>query len=298
MGEKVLFGVYSYPKSFLDSAFGQNREHIFKWLHSLNLNAFLLDWTYGTPMSDDRAKKYRKLAKQYNIDLSLKAPKDINFITLNQKVQKHSLSQLQKACRLASVLGCQNIVISLGDSNVQEESSVIKKRVVDLLMPLLKKYSKINFHIEPAMRRREYGSLEELIDLSKDIPNLYPSFNLMRLHAWNGCNLIYPDRIVKLLKQIEDGLGRDKLNHLFVQICPVSYEHGHFVPKTFGEVKLGQLSFFDSNFEYFPKASDYIKAIRKMKITPITISNTYQTEEIGAMRLRDSYFYQKLKEEH
>lgn len=296
MGEKIFFGVYGYPKSFLESPMGKKRENIFEWLYQLNLNAFLLDWTYGTSMTSRRAKKYHDLACKYHVELSLHAPKDIDFISLDPKRKKYSEKQLKRACELAKKLKCQDLIIGLGDSPVLLDREEVKKQLISLFLPYIKKYPSIRFHFEPAMKRKEYGSLEELISLCKDLDHCYPSFNLMRLHAWHGCTLIYPERIIKLLKQIEEGLGFDALSRLYVQICPISYEHGRFFPKTFGELKTGQLSFFDSNFEYFPKANDYIQAISSLGITPVTISNTYQTEELGAMRLRDTYFYHQLKE--
>lgn len=294
MGDVALFGVYGYPEHFLKSKLGKRRENIFIWLNHLGLHAFLLDWTYGTSMNEKRAERYKMLAKENKIELVLRAPKDIDFTKL--KKVKNSKKQLIRACNLALKLDCMDIIVNIGSSKVLEDRTVLEKRLVEVMQELTKSYPTIRFHIEPAMRQSEWGSLEEVISLCKQVKECYPSFNLMRLHAYSGCTLIYPERIMTLLKKIEQELGREKLEHLCCMICPLSYEHGRFIPKTFGEMKVGQLSFFDSNFEYFPKASDYIKAIRRLNITPITFSTTPKTEEIGAMRLRDSFYFQKAKE--
>lgn len=295
MGDIALFGVYGYPEHFLKSKFGKKRENIFSWLNSLGLHAFLLDWTYGTAMNEKRAKKYRILAKENKIKLVLRAPKDINFIK-SKKTWDYSKKQLKRACNLALKLDCMDIIVNLGNNKVLEDRCALEKRLVELMQEMTGLYPTIRFHIEPAMRQSEWGSLDEVIALCKEIKNCYPSFNLMRLHAYSGCTLIYPEKIIALLRKIEKELGRETFEHFCVTICPLSYEHGRFIPKTFGEMKTGQLSFFDSNFEYFPKASDYIKAIRKLSINPITFSATPKTEEIGAMRLRDSLYFQKVTE--
>ncbi len=297
LANDIRFGVYGYPKNFLESTAGKKRENIFEWLNELHLQAFLLDWTYGTSMTDQRAERYVSLAHQYDVKIYLKAPKDIDFISSKEEDQKKSLLQLKRAIDLAQKLACHDLIFSLGNTRVTTDRSELTTRLVEQLKPVIENYPDLRFHIEPSMRSSMYGNLDELLQLSKKIKGVFPSFNLVHLHALYDCTLIYPERIVALFQKVSTVLGKASLNKLVVQISPLSYEHGRFIPKTFGEIKLGQLSFFDSNFEYFPKASDYIQAIRSLNITPTTFSNTFETEDIGALRLRDSYFYQKLKEE-
>ncbi len=292
--EEIRFGVYGYPENFLKSEEKPRKEEIFAWLSSLHLQALLLDFNQVKSMTDKKLSLFKTLSQENDVKIYLKAPKEIDFITSDKKIQERSMKQLKHCIEIAQKLGSSNLILNLGNGKVENWTKK-KKELIALLKPFLKE--NVNIHIEPAMYTYQFGSLEELIDLCKHLPSVYPSFNLMHLHALHNCNLIYPERIIKLFEEISQVLGEEVLNKLVVQICPLSYEHGRFIPKTFGEAKLGQLSFFDSNFEYFPKAKDYITAIRTLGITPTTFSNTNKKEEAGALRLRDSYFYQKMKEE-
>ncbi|MEG1495569.1 MAG: TIM barrel protein [Bacilli bacterium] len=295
MNEKPIFGVYGYPKNFFSSELGSRRENIFKWLFEHNLNALELDWTYGTFMNEKRANRYRELASIYKIKLSLHAPKNIDFISPNRNTQLFSLNQLKRALEQASKLSCSDLVVGLGLSNKEADITALINRLTKEIGPIIKKYPQINIHFEPALKINEFGSLEELLLLCKKL-HTYPYINLMNFHAYLGGTLINREKIIHIFKQVIASLGMEVLPKLMVSICPIAYQHGVICPKTFGEEHLGQLSLFDSNSTYYPKANDYIEAILKLNIRPVTISRTYQSEELGAMRLRDSYFFNELKQ--
>lgn len=291
MQEEARFGVYGFPENFLTSSLAKKRYHIFAWLNEKNLQAIELEWTYGINMNQKRAQKYYEESVTHAIKIILHAPKDIDFIHSSKR--ERSIHQLERAYRLAVQLHCHDVVVSLGSSVKMCSTEEIKQDLVTILQTLQQKYPDIRIHLEPAMRKSEFGNLIELLDIASRVDRVYPCMDLPRLHVWNGCNLIYPERIMQLFRQVEQRLGKKALSNLIVHICPIAYEGGKIYPKTFGELKLGQLSLFDSNVEYFPKASDYAKAILRLQITPTTISCTTGSVEVGAKRLRDSYFYQQ-----
>jgi len=100
------------------------------------------------------------------------------------------------------------------------------------------------------------------------------------------------EKIINVLKKIEKELGRDILNQTHFHVYPVDYtDKGEKIHKAFGEKKDAcQLSLFEFDNEYMPKAKDYIDAIKEMNLKPITICEAHNTQDIGAILMKDLYF--------
>ena len=100
------------------------------------------------------------------------------------------------------------------------------------------------------------------------------------------------EKIVKVLQKLEKELGRNVLEETHFHVYPVEYnEKGEKVHKAFGDkIDNEQLSLFAENSEYMPKAEDYITAIKEMNLTPITICEAHNTQDIGAKLMKSIYF--------
>lgn len=286
---KPLFGVAGYPKNFLDSSHGKNRENIFTWLHTLGLEVFEFDWTYGINMSPKKIERVKKLSLINEIILTLRAPKEIDLLTENKDIYNRSLNDIDRCVNLAMSLNIKKIVISLG-----------KKEQVNIdcyhqLAEVFKKYPQMIFYIEPNPRLNQFGSIEDIMEINNLTDNVKVYFNLANIHIREGLSLTSEDKIIRLFKGYQTKYP-DIFKDSYFKIYPILYTlKKEAVAKQFGEIKTGQLSFFDQNHDYYPKASDYISALLKLDICPIVVSKTFESEEVGAMILRDKHYLEKLK---
>lgn len=98
------------------------------------------------------------------------------------------------------------------------------------------------------------------------------------------------DQILKVFEKIKTELSKEHLENTHFHVYPVDYtDKGEKIHKAFHQPKDGQLSLFDNSEEYMPRAEDYIEAIKKAKLKPITICEAHNTQDIGAMLMRDLY---------
>ena len=179
---EIRFGVYGYPSNFTKEEMGKQKENIFSWLHDMDLHALLLDWSKICTLSDKKIIKYIALAQEYDVQICVKAPKDLNFLSFQVEEEQKSIEELKKAIALTKKLECHDLIFSLGDTKSTLEHKVITKHLIKILKPLLKD-EEIHFHIEPSCTPSVYGSLTELLEISKSFANVYPSFNLIHLHV-------------------------------------------------------------------------------------------------------------------
>ena len=99
------------------------------------------------------------------------------------------------------------------------------------------------------------------------------------------------EAIVSVLKKIEKELGRKALEETHFHVYPVDYtDKGEKIHKAFGDKKeIEQYSLFDNDIDYYPKAEDYIDAIKEMNINPITICEAHNSQDKGAILMKNIY---------
>lgn len=96
-----LFGVAGFPANFFKSEYRKNRDNIFKWLKDIDLSILEIQCTYGIRMSDEQALRYKKLAEENNIILTIHAPYYVNLGSKKQQTVINSKNEIIKAFKLA-----------------------------------------------------------------------------------------------------------------------------------------------------------------------------------------------------
>ena len=293
MNNKPLFGVAGFPINFFSSKYRKKREDIFLWLKDLNLDALEIQCTYGVRMQEEQAILYRKLAAEHGIYLTIHAPYYISLSSLNNEVVERSKLEVKKAFELAKKLGVTRIIFHPGGGYGIDRRIGIEK-IINALNSIESELDTENIKIYPEIggKVNQLGSLDEVIEICKRVKYARPCIDFGHLHAREIGSMDSVEKIVNVLKRIELELGRDILEETHFHMYPIDYTgKGEKVHKAFGDKKNDeQLTLFESEDEYLPRATDYIEAIKHMELTPVTICEAHNTQEIGAMLMKDIYF--------
>jgi deoxyribonuclease-4 len=67
-----------------------------------------------------------------------------------------------------------------------------------------------------------FGTLDEVIQLSRDVPGVLPAIDFAHLHARTGKNNSYKE-FSAMLKAVGDGLGRSGLESLHMHLSGIQY---------------------------------------------------------------------------
>ena len=296
MKNKAKFCVAGFPINFFSSKYGKKRENIFTWIEELGLDGIELQCTYGIRMKEEQAVYYRELAQKHNLILTMHAPYYISLASQNNEVVERSKLEIKKAFKLAKILGVSRIIFhpGAGYGKTKKDREEGLKRLIDALNSIKKDIDTQNIKIYPEIggKVNQLGSLDEIIEICKKVDYARPCIDLAHLHARELGSMTSKDRIVDVLKKIENELGRNILEETHFHVYPVDYtDKGEKIHKAFGEKKDdSQLSLFEEDNEYMPKAQDYIAAIKEIGIEPITICEAHNTQDIGALLMKDLYF--------
>ena len=250
-------------------------------------------------MKKEQAIRYRSLADEYNITMTIHAPYYISLASIKNDVVERSKEEIKKAYELAKILGVKRIIFHPGGGygKTEEERKLGLERLIGALNSLEKDLDTENIKIYPEIggKINQLGSLDEIIKICKEVSYARPCIDLAHLHARELGSITSKQKVVEVLQKIEKELGRDILEETHFHVYPVDYtDKGEKIHKAFGERKNNnQLSLFEEDDEYMPKAKDYIDAIKEMNLQPITICEAHNTQDIGAILMKNLYYEKK-----
>ena len=288
MSKRPAFGINGFPRKFFDSPFATSKVGIFNWLSSLGLDVLELPYEDIKKMSKKTRLDFLAAKEESGIILSAELFSNIDLLNFEDTYKRY-----EEFLNLAIELDVSHILVPL--YKIPKNTNISK---VITFFETIRKLTpqEINIYPEISGITRSLGSLDDIIYICAKVKGIYPCIDFGCLHGREYGSLISAKKIEQVFTLIEKFLGRDSLNHCYCKVYPVSYnQRGMTERKLFGEQFYGQLNLFNQSLEYLPKASEYITAILKKDIHPITVSRTDHMEEVGAMQLRDIYFYKTVQ---
>ena len=288
MSKRPAFGINGFPRKFFDSPFATSKVGIFNWLSSLGLDVLELPYEEMRKMSKKMRMDFLAAKEESGIILSAEMFSNIDFTKMEETKKRY-----EEFLELAIELDISHILVPL--YKVPKTTNISK--VISFFEWIRESTpQEINIYPEISGNTRSLGSLDDIIYICSNVKGVYPCLDFGCLHGREFGSLTSAKKIEQVFTIIEKFLGRNILNHCYCKVYPVSYnQKGITERKLFGEQFYGQLNLFNQSLEYLPKASEYITAILKKDIHPITVSRTDHMEEVGAMQLRDIYFYKTVQ---
>jgi deoxyribonuclease IV len=262
------FGTAGNPPNFWSSKFKKDTLNAPEWIKSLGLNAYERQMTYGARMKEEDAVLLGKNAKKFDVQLTIHGP---YYVVLNSKkadVRKRSQAELLKTAHLAELMGAKKIVFHPGFGRDI-------KPIIEGLRKIENDRPKGVFFCPETMGKiSQSGDLNEVIEICEKT-EAKPCIDFGHLHARTLGTLKKENDFRKILTEIEKRLGKKILQDL----------HCHFYPIEFtdkGEKKHRAVT--EKNV--FPKFEPFAKLIKEFKMHPTLISESRDSQDIGALQMR------------
>ena len=265
---KLLFGTAGVPDSSPHTSTLSALQH----LHELKLDCLEMEFVRGVKIGSDTAAKIKAKATALGIRLSAHAPYYINLNSDEPGKRMQSQDHLLRAARAAEQAGASCVVFHAGYyglSTPEKTFEVIKKELAQVLSALRSERNPVVLRIETMGKRSQFGSLDEVISLCREIDGLAPCLDFSHLHARDGKANSYLD-FHRILKKVEKRLGRNALETIHIHISGIEYNLK-------GEVK--HLNLRDSDFRY----DEWIGALGDFDVEGTVICESPQRETDASM---------------
>lgn len=272
--EKLLFGTAGVPNS---TAKKNNPIDGVRRIHELGLDCMQLEFAHGVRMKEEVSSGLRKVSYELGIPLTSHGPYYINLNAREQDKIDSSVERIIQTAKISDLCGAESMTFHaafyMKDSPydvfdlVEKSLSIIEERLGRL---------DIEIELRPELtgKTSQFGSLEELISLSRSINSCSPCMDFSHLFARTG-QFNTEDEFVEVLTNLENELGRNTIDNMHIHVSGIA---------TNSKGDLKHLNIDDSSFDW--KA--LIRALKRVEAKGYVICNSPNLE-VDAKKMKDYY---------
>ena len=167
------------------------------------IKAAEIPFTYQVWISNSQAKEIGKIAKKFDVKLSIHAPYFINLNSEDNKKIEASKKRVLDSCERAHYLNAELVVFHpgyYGKSSKEETYKNIKKEILEMQEIVKKNKWEVKLAPETTGKVNVFGSLDEILKLSKETNCSY-CIDFAHLKARNNGKISYKEIVKRLPKK-------------------------------------------------------------------------------------------------
>ncbi|MFC2166803.1 TIM barrel protein, partial [Acidobacteriota bacterium] len=210
--DRLLFGTAGVPHSSPGPSSMAGIRHI----ADLGLDCMEVEFVKGVKMGGDTARKIAESAQKLGIRLSVHAPYYINLNSPDKGKWLSSQERILNSARLAALCGAENVVFHCGyygNGSPEDAFQYIKKGLKEIASILKSERTPVSLRAETMGKKSQFGSLEEILFLCREVDGLLPCLDFSHIHARDGKANSYLE-FYRILTKISKKLGKESLSNL------------------------------------------------------------------------------------
>lgn len=284
---KLLFGISGLPLGVpieaATSLFPQGSHSIestakftyktgISYLKSIGLDSMELPFVRNVNVTDKNKAEISIEREKNDFYLSAHGSYFINLNAIEMEKQEQSMERIIKGANALKSVGGRSLVFHAGyylDDSVEETYNTIRENLIKL--PDLG----VQYRLETTGKATQFGSIEELVSLAKEIPTCNICIDFSHIHARGNGVLKEYDDFAKILDLVGNTLGDKGLEDLHIHMSGINYG-----PK--GEKN--HLPFGESDFNY----TACLKALKDFKVSGCIVCES-PLLEIDSLLLKNTY---------
>ena len=270
---QLLFGPAGVPHSARSRSSADGVERVAE----LGLGCMELEFVQRVSMGPKAARGVGEVAARLGIRLSAHAPYYINLNAREPEKRAASRERLLRTARVAHLCGARDVVFhaafNMGDAPATVYHTV-KGQLEEMVAELRAEGNQVCLRPELMGRETQFGSLEEVLELSAELDGVAPCIDFAHWHARTGAYNSY-DEFVAVLRQVEGRLGRAALEDIHIHVSGIQSGKR-------GEIR--HLVLEGSDFRYL----EFLRALKDCGVRGSVVCESPNLEE-DALDLQGEY---------
>jgi deoxyribonuclease-4 len=262
--DKLRFGPAGVPLS----AVSRTTEDGILRCSELKLECMEMEFTHGVQMGAPSAKAVAPIGKEHDITLTAHGPYFINLNSKEGSKRTASRERILQTARIAKLCGAWSITFHAAymmETPERQVQAVVKREMKVIMDTLEKEGNDIFVRPETMGKPTQWGTLDQVLELSQDWPKVMPVVDFAHIHAYHSGKFNTYKEFCSLLDKIEKALGKRGLKEMHIHVSGIDYG-----PK--GEKK--HLFLKDSDFNY----KDLLRALKDYEVCGCMINESPNLE--------------------
>ena len=279
--QMIRFGPSGNSESFYAAGY-KHTYQAFTWLGAFGLNAYEYSFSHGVKMKPETAEKIGKQAREFGISISCHAPYYINLATEETEKKKKNIEYLLDSAKFLKKMGGRRIVFHPGSFAKTTQTKAFDNifKALSEIVVLFKQSGLGDMLLCPETlgKKRQSGSLTEIIALCSIDDMVYPTIDFGHLHARGRGAITSEQDYSDILDEMKAGLSPEKYKNF----------HSHFSHIEFTDAGEKQHRTF-ADTGYGPDFAPLSRQIKKRGLTPTIICESRGTMAEDAKEMKRIY---------
>ncbi|MDD5623089.1 MAG: TIM barrel protein [Candidatus Peribacteraceae bacterium] len=245
--------------------------------HKLGITAMEIEWVQNVPKSPERMAEIRETAEELNITLTVHAPYFVNLNSPDKAKLAASKRRVLDALSMAELCGARSVCVhaafNLGLPPEKVFDSV-RHATEDIMKNKSKVFPRVNLAYETMGKASQFGTLEEVLKISKEFGN-YPCVDPAHMHARTNGAINSAKEWEEMFDLYEKILGKKSLKSMHMHYSGIAYT-------TKGERMHLPLRKSDARWK------EFLQVLKKRKIEGIVVCESPLLEE-DTLLLRNTF---------
>lgn len=221
--ERLRFGTVGSPQTTRESGTPAAIKHI----RELGLEHLEIAWVQSVRVSAETCALIKATAQACDITLSIHAPYFINLNSQTAELMEKSDARLLAAARAGFLAGARDIVFHPGSYHSQPPEQVYERarqKLIEITGILREEGVAVNLRPETMGKSAMFGTLDEVVQLSREVPGVLPCIDWAHLHARTGDGSFnsYAE-FADALSRVKAGLGEEGMGKLHFHMSGIAY---------------------------------------------------------------------------
>lgn len=212
-GMPLSTGKGSYPRAF-------------EILDEMELDGMELEFVHGVRMSDENRGFVSRIQKDKNFIITAHAPFYINLNSLEPDKVDASVQRIVETGLVAGSAGAFSITFHAAYYHGHDKDKVfnqVKNKVGQIVDVLKQENSSVWVRPETTGKGTQWGDLDEIIELSKEVENVLPCIDFSHLHARFGGIYNTYDEFSAIFEKLGNELGQYALDNFHGHLAGIEY---------------------------------------------------------------------------
>jgi deoxyribonuclease-4 len=192
----------------------------------LGLQHMEIEWVHGVRTRPVAAEEVRRACEETGVSVSCHAPYYVNLASLDPEITNRSIQRIDRAARTLALCGGDGVVFH--PAFVQgRPREVVARLVSEALSGVLEGLDRdgVNVTLRPETTGKptQFGSLDEVLSLCRDLPNTSPCIDFPHLHARHGGGRNDEEWFGEVLDRLVETLGADSARTMHVHLSGIEH---------------------------------------------------------------------------
>lgn len=245
-------------------------------IKSMNLDGLEVEFVHGVRMTETNQNLVKDFAKTNAV--TCHGPYYINLNSQETEKIEASISRILETARMGKLINAYSITFHAAFYMKQDVDDVYKtvfSSMEKICSTLEEENNNIWIRPETTGKGTQWGTLEEIVKLSKEFKQVLPCIDFAHIHARSNGGFNTYDDFCKMLEYTAKELGNEVLNNMHMHAAGIEYSQ---------KGEKNHLIFEESDINY----KDLLKAFKNFDVKGVLVCESPNIEDDTKL-LKDYY---------